>query len=309
MASINDKITDVRNAARPTSARATGTRSAGGTSLACDDLTGWPTASKVHFVTYQIDSNSNPVAGTQLDCRGIVSGNTIGSFLVLDGNDTGNSIGDVVEMLPTASWAQDLADALLAEHNRTGGHQGMTTDTIVVTTGTSLPAGDIGTADLAADAVTAAKLDDASVFPANLTTGLSGSTWAWQDWTPVWTNLTIGNGTNDAQYIQIGKTVHFRIKTVFGTTTTQTNDPRFTLPVAAHAKYTSFVNPYGVSNYTHAGAYYSGTVGSPGNSNEAQPFVFLTSATYGSMSGYTATVPVAFGTGDTIWCHGTYEVA
>lgn len=175
--SLTDKITDVRNAARPTSARATGTRSAGGTSLACDDLTGWPTSatSKVHFVTYQIDSNSNPVAGTQLDCRGIVSGNTIGSFAVLDGNDTGNSIGDVVEMLPTASWAQDLADALLAQHTRTGGHQGITTDTIVVSSGTSLPAGDIGTADLAAGAVTTAKLADASVTPDKLNTGATAS--------------------------------------------------------------------------------------------------------------------------------------
>ncbi len=169
-ASVNDKITDVRNAARPTSARATGTRSTAGTSLSCDDLTGWPTASKVHFVTYQIDSNSNPVAGTQLDCRGIVSGNSIGSFAVLDGNDTGNSIGDVVEMLPTASWAQDLADALTAQHSRTGAHVGinntggMTTDTLTVsgastlTGGTILPAGDIGTADLAAASVTADKL-------------------------------------------------------------------------------------------------------------------------------------------------------
>lgn len=119
---MNDKLTDTRNAARPNSARATGTRSSGGTSLACDDLTGWPTASKVHFVTYKIDSNSNPVAGTQLDCSGIVSGNTIGSFTVIDGTDTGNQINDVVEMLPTAAWGQDLSSALTLEHDRTGAH-------------------------------------------------------------------------------------------------------------------------------------------------------------------------------------------
>ncbi len=122
MASLTDKITDVRNSARPNSARVSSGRSAGATTLACDNLAGWPTASKVHFVTYQIDSNSNPVAGTQLDCYGIVSGNNIGSFTVVDGTDTGNSVNDVVEMLPTAAWGQDLSDALLVGHTRTGAH-------------------------------------------------------------------------------------------------------------------------------------------------------------------------------------------
>lgn len=164
MASVNDKVTDTRNAARPNATSVTVGRSSGGTTLSCDNLAGWPTASKVHFVTYQIDSSSNPVAGTQLDCRGIVSGNTIGSFVVLDGTDTGNLVGDKVVMLPTASWGQDLADALTAQHTRTGAHQAITTDTITATGlatlsgGTTLPAGDIATADIATNAVTADKL-------------------------------------------------------------------------------------------------------------------------------------------------------
>lgn len=137
-ASLNDKITDVRNAARPNSARATGTRSVGGASLACDSLAGWPTASKVHFVTYVLDSNSDPVAGTQLDCYGIVSGNSITSFTVVDGTDTGNSVGDVVEMLPTAAWGQDLADVLTSTHNRSGGiKSGITIPSPILTTPTS----------------------------------------------------------------------------------------------------------------------------------------------------------------------------
>lgn len=164
MASINDKLTDVRNAARPNAARVSSPRSAGGATLSCDNLAGWPTASKVHFVTYQIDSSSNPIAGTQLDCYGIVSGNNIGSFTVVDGTDNGNSINDVVQMLPTAAWGQDLADWGSSQHSRTGAHVGltntggMTTDTLTVSSGTTLPAGDIGTADLASGAVTFAKL-------------------------------------------------------------------------------------------------------------------------------------------------------
>lgn len=122
MASLTDKITDIRNAARPNSARVSSGRGSGGTTLACDNLTGWPVTSKVHFVTYKIDSNSNPVAGSQLDCEGIVSSNNISQFTVIDGVDNGNIVGDVVEMLPTAAWGQDLADALTTEHGRTGLH-------------------------------------------------------------------------------------------------------------------------------------------------------------------------------------------
>lgn len=158
-ASSSDKITDTRNAARPNSAKASGTRSAGGTTLACDSLVGWPTVSKVHFVTYQIDANSNPVAGTQLDCTGIVSGNSLTSIVVVDGTDAGNAVNDVVEMLPTANWGHELFTALTKEHNQLdGSHKAITTDTITVTSGSTLPAGDIGTADIAAGAITTAKL-------------------------------------------------------------------------------------------------------------------------------------------------------
>lgn len=122
MASLTDKITDVRNGARPVSARVVVARNIAGTILNCNSLTGWPTASKVHFVTYQIDANSNPIEGTQLDCYGIVSGANITNVTVVDGTDGGNNIGDVVEMLPTAAWGQDLADALTKEHDRDGSH-------------------------------------------------------------------------------------------------------------------------------------------------------------------------------------------
>lgn len=132
-ASTQDKITDVRNAARPNSARVTSARSAAGVTLACDNLVGWPTASKVHLITYSVDSNSEIVDGTQLDCYGIVSGNNLTSFVVVDGNDTGHAIGDYVEMVPTAAWGQDLADALTNEHNRTGTHAAVTATSLTTT--------------------------------------------------------------------------------------------------------------------------------------------------------------------------------
>lgn len=175
MASTSDLITDVRNSARPNSARASSGRIAGATTLSCDSLAGWPTASKVHGVTYQIDSLSNPVAGTQLDFYAIRSGNDLTSFTVVDpAVDIGNSINDVVEMLPTAAWGQDLADALTSTHNRSGGLKSsltITNPTITTPTIASFAnaahthadaagGGQVPTAGIATDAVTTAKLQD-----------------------------------------------------------------------------------------------------------------------------------------------------
>src|SRR5262249_19012047 len=42
-------------------------------------------------------------------------------------------------------------------------------------------------------------------------TGVFGSAWAWSSWVPTFTNLTGGN-LNYADYLQIGKTVFFKIK-------------------------------------------------------------------------------------------------
>lgn len=154
-ASTGDKITDVRNSARPNTARVTTVRVASASSLACDSLTGWPTASKVHFVTYQVDTNGDVVAGTQLDCSGIVSANTLTNVVVIDGTDGGNAVGDYVEMLPTAAWGQDLADGLTQTLNR----DGTLKDDIVENANIGALA--VGTTEIAANAVTTAKLDSA----------------------------------------------------------------------------------------------------------------------------------------------------
>ena len=146
-ASIGDLITDVRNGTRPNSTTVITARTVGGTNLACSSLTGWPTASKVHFVTYQIDTNNNPISNTQLDCYGIVSGSTITSIVIVDGTDGGNSIGDVVEMLPTAAWAQDLATGLTISLNRDG----------------TLVSNVVTTAKINDSAVTTAKINDLGV--------------------------------------------------------------------------------------------------------------------------------------------------
>jgi len=41
----------------------------------------------------------------------------------------------------------------------------------------------------------------------------------WTSFTPVWTNLTVGNGTQIAEYCKINEIVFWRVQLVFGSTT------------------------------------------------------------------------------------------
>lgn len=159
-AGINDKFAATFNSANPNVATVTATRTAAATTLQCDDLSGWPTSTVVHFSTYQINTSNQVVAGTQIDWKGIVSGNNIGTLTRVAGaTDAGNTIGDVVEMNPTASWADDLVDGLLVAHNQDGSlkDDAVTTDVI------------------ADDAVTTAKIDDGAVTSSKLSTGANSS--------------------------------------------------------------------------------------------------------------------------------------
>ena len=58
----------------------------------------------------------------------------------------------------------------------------------------------------------------------------------WTAFTPGLTNVTVGNGTLAASYMQVIKLVHFKISLTFGSSTTfgtLPNSPRFALPVTA----------------------------------------------------------------------------
>jgi len=56
---------------------------------------------------------------------------------------------------------------------------------------------------------------------------------AWTSFTPTWTNLTIGNGTQTFRYVRIGNTVVVQGRLVFGSTTSISGNVSFAAPVAA----------------------------------------------------------------------------
>lgn len=71
----------------------------------------------------------------------------------------------------------------------------------------------------------------AAIDASKIAGGITGMFGAWTSWTPTWTNLTVGNGVNASRYIQIGKTVFFDIAFTFGSTSSMSSAPSFTLPV------------------------------------------------------------------------------
>jgi hypothetical protein len=58
---------------------------------------------------------------------------------------------------------------------------------------------------------------------------------AWTSYTPTWTNLTVGNATQEFYYMQIGKLVVLRGRITLGSTSSVGTNPRFTTPTTHFA--------------------------------------------------------------------------
>lgn len=125
-ANINDKFTQGTNGTRPVPDTLTAIKAIGAASISCGALTGWPTATAVHFSIYNIDTSGNKVANSQTDWKGVVSGTTITNLTLMAGTDNGYAVGAVVEAGPTAMWAKDMADGMIAEHEQDGTHGAIT---------------------------------------------------------------------------------------------------------------------------------------------------------------------------------------
>jgi hypothetical protein len=126
---------------------------------------------------------------------------------------------------------------------------------------------------------------------------LTGFGGAWTPWTPTLSNFTLGNGTMSGAYIQIGKTVHWRLSVVFGSTTVPGIDPSFSVPVAevASSVQTGAAHMYDAST---ASLFYGSTRVNSG------VFQFISA---GGIMG--AAVPFTWATSDQLSGGGTYEAA
>ena len=150
MASISDKITKVKDGSNPNVARVVTPRPANSDTLSVDSLTGWTEDTAVHFMTYRVDSTGKVVPGSQRDWKGMANkatGQIISLEIQNNAIDDGNLVGDIVQAGPTASWAQDLAEAMLESHNSDG----------------SLKKGAVGAENIAKDSITKDALKEGSI--------------------------------------------------------------------------------------------------------------------------------------------------
>ena len=125
---------------------------------------------------------------------------------------------------------------------------------------------------------------------------------AWTTYTPVWlcntTNPAIGNGILTGAYMRIGKTVHYRIKLVAGSTTAFGSGSRYdlTLPTSSIEQ-----GAYGV--FGHVLGVFSGTRydGLHETLSSVRGQVYFGATRWGTSA------PGAFASGDVISIIGTYE--
>jgi hypothetical protein len=139
----------------------------------------------------------------------------------------------------------------------------------------------------------------------------SGSAWVqvitpgqWINFTPVFTNITVGNGVITAKYTRVGRTVHFSIRFVWGSTTTASGIFIVSLPLAKASN--SFANITVLMQDGTFGAF-PGFADTPGDSM----FILAISAagTFATQSGTGATDPFTWSTNDVLSMSGTYETS
>jgi len=129
----------------------------------------------------------------------------------------------------------------------------------------------------------------------------------WTSYTPSWTNLTVGNGTVIAEYAQINEIVFYRIKLLFGSTTSVTGDVKVSLPLEADEIYLGGVG--GGCHYEQSGSPdYWGPIFRWATTAVA-PSVLVTNSTYGSYDLINASVPFTWTTGNILTIEDFYKPA
>lgn len=180
--------------------------------------------------------------------------------------------------------------------------------------GDTIDASDVNTPFNAIVAVVNGNIDSTNVAaggltPANLVSG-TGTSWGWQSWTPTLTNWTIGTGGSagtTAKYIQIGKTVHFYIRSTLGSSGQSVgNNANFTLPVTASSFYGTGSNPIGTM-YDSNNDW--GIVVAVASTSTANLIFGVSSGSYVQASGTTSSVPFSWAAGSYFSASGTFEAA
>ena len=153
------------------------------------------------------------------------------------------------------------------------------------------------------NSVVTLNITDGAVTPAKLQSG-TGASWTWQPWTPVASTGGFGSSaTASGKYIQIGKTVHFNLSIVVGTSANM--GVIINLPVTAKDN-TGYPIGQAIATDVSSSQAYNGTVRL--GSTTTMTFAMFASGTNGRADGFSnAANPFAWAAADTLLAQGTYE--
>ncbi len=133
----------------------------------------------------------------------------------------------------------------------------------------------------------------------------------WKIWTPTYVNITVGDGTVVARYIEIGDEVHAKYELTFGATTTiDAVAPTISTPVVAASAYTDQIRLW----IGGAQLLESGVATNPGMARLASTSTFeimvnKADATYTTIVAISGTIPFTWGDLDVLSFAAIYERA
>ena len=131
----------------------------------------------------------------------------------------------------------------------------------------------------------------------------------WIDYTPTWTNLTVGNAVQDFRYIKVNKFICVVGVITLGSTSSITNTLSFTLPQTA-VTYASANERFGVGIFEDTGTdAYDAWVLAGTSTTTARLRVPVASGTYINSTAVSSTAPFTWTTGDRISVNFIYEAA
>jgi hypothetical protein len=141
----------------------------------------------------------------------------------------------------------------------------------------------------------------------------------WQTWTPSYTNVTVGNGTESAKYVKIGNYVSGKYILTLGSSSAIGSAAAITLPTTPTGDYIAD-QILGNATFIDTGnAVYIGIIAfsSPNTvifrtiavttTIPSTPINFAVNAKVNATQNLTSTAPFTWGTGDSITCNFFYE--
>jgi hypothetical protein len=128
---------------------------------------------------------------------------------------------------------------------------------------------------------------------------------AWTSFTPTWSGITIGNGTNSAAYLKVGKHVAFRASFTLGSTSAITGSIGVQFPVTAISLFSGVF----VGFFQDTGAGWSPAICISGDGSGIALYASAAAGAYVNANLTSSTVPHTWASTDVVSVSGVYQAA